>query len=165
MKYLKIILALSVISFLAMTANAQQSPNKEAVNENDFWVGRTHYEDDVIFDNIGGSSEPEIIEQTNLVSGSTFQNDFLPKEYKLYGNFPNPFNPSTTIKFFIPEKGYVTLAVYDAAGREVSTLVSSQKNAGMHEVSFGANGLASGLYFCKITVNDFSDVKKMILVK
>jgi hypothetical protein len=165
MKYFKKILALSIISFLAMTANAQQSPNKEAVNENDFWVGRTHYEDDVIFDNIGGSSEPEIIEQTNSATVNTFQNEFLPIEYKLYGNYPNPFNPSTTIKFFIPVNGYVTLAVYDAAGREVSTLISEQITAGTHEVIFGANGLASGLYFCKITVNNFSDVKKMILVK
>lgn len=168
MECFKKILGLLIISTLVMTAFAQQSPgtNREKpVNESDLWIGRTHYEDDLVFDNAGGTSEPEILTRTNPAGPNADRSSTLPKEYRLFENYPNPFNPSTTIKFSIPEKGFVTLAVYDAAGREVSTLVSSQINAGTHELSFNASGLASGLYFYKIAVNNFTDVKKMILIK
>jgi hypothetical protein len=101
----------------------------------------------------------------NMVVGAQNKSGNLPKEYRLFDNYPNPFNPSTTIKFSIPEKGFVKLAVYDVMGREISTPVNSEMNAGTHEVNFNANGLASGMYFYKLTVNSFTDTKKMILIK
>jgi hypothetical protein len=168
MEHLKKIFSLLIISILGLTANAQQSPNinlEEPSSENDLFVGRTHYEDDIIFDNIGGTYEPQISNTITPAAGNSTFGITAPKGYRLYENYPNPFNPSTTIKFTIPEKGFVTLGVFDITGKEVSTLVSSQKNPGTYEVVFDAASLASGLYFYKITVNNFSSVRKMILIK
>jgi len=89
-----------------------------------------------------------------------------PNEYYLYQNSPNPFNPSTIIKYQIPEAGFVSLKIFDIVGNEVATLVNQKENAGTHEVEFSAKGLsASGVYFYKMQVNDFVNSKKMILLK
>lgn len=85
--------------------------------------------------------------------------------YTLSQNFPNPFNPTTNINFSIPENGYVRIIVYDILGKEVATLVNSEKPAGTYQIMFDASELNSGIYFYKITAGDFSDVKKMLLVK
>ncbi|RPI18091.1 MAG: T9SS C-terminal target domain-containing protein [Ignavibacteriae bacterium] len=86
-------------------------------------------------------------------------------DYKLNQNYPNPFNPSTSISFNIAEAGFVTLKIYDVTGKEVKTLVNEMKTAGTHSVVFDAQSFASGVYFYKIEANDFSYIKKMILVK
>jgi hypothetical protein len=67
-------------------------------------------------------------------------------------NFPNPFNPSTTIRYELPKSSVVTLSVYDVLGREVSVLVNERKEAGTHEVTFDAHGSSSGVYFCRMRV-------------
>jgi len=89
----------------------------------------------------------------------------LPKSYSLYQNFPNPFNPATTIKYALVENSYVTLKIYDIVGREVKTLVSANQPAGTYLIDFNAENLASGVYFYKLVANGFTDAKKMILVK
>ena len=89
----------------------------------------------------------------------------VPSEYKLEQNFPNPFNPSTVIKFAMPRSGYVTLKVYNMLGKEVGTLVNGNMTAGLQEVVFDASSLPSGLYFYQINTNGFTDTKKMLLVK
>lgn len=89
----------------------------------------------------------------------------IPDGFSLQQNYPNPFNPSTKIKFAIPVSSFVKLAVYDMLGREVSSLVNEQLNAGTYEYEFEAAGLNSGIYFYKISTESFSDVKKMILIK
>lgn len=86
-------------------------------------------------------------------------------EYELDQNFPNPFNPSTTIRFSIPESGNTTIKVYNVLGSEVATLLNEVRLAGTYEVAFNALDLPSGAYFYSIEVNDFRDVKKMILMK
>ncbi|MDD5087701.1 MAG: T9SS type A sorting domain-containing protein [bacterium] len=86
-------------------------------------------------------------------------------EYRLYTNYPNPFNPSTTITFDIKEAGHVGLIVYDVMGREVAVLHNETMAAGRHHEVFDATGLPSGLYVYRLTTNDFSDMKKMILLK
>jgi hypothetical protein len=81
-------------------------------------------------------------------------------------NYPNPFNPSTLIRYAIPAEGPVSLRVYDVAGREVATLVNEFKPAGAYEVRFAsANALASGVYFFRVKAGNFSETKKMILLK
>jgi hypothetical protein len=85
--------------------------------------------------------------------------------YALSQNYPNPFNPNTTIKFEIPEDGLVTLKIYDVLGAEVATLVNEEKSVGRYEVNFNASSLASGVYLYRIQVNDFVNIKKMILMK
>ena len=89
----------------------------------------------------------------------------VPGEYKLHQNYPNPFNPVTNINFDIPKDGIVSIKVYDITGREISTLVNKSMEAGSYNVEFDASNFASGTYFYKITSGDFTDVKKMMLVK
>jgi parallel beta-helix repeat protein len=89
----------------------------------------------------------------------------LPTEYNLHANFPNPFNPTTTLTYDLPESGYVQLSVYDVTGREVARLVDGQKEAGYHQATFSGEHLASGVYFALFKVNNFSKVQKMLLVK
>lgn len=85
--------------------------------------------------------------------------------YSLSQNYPNPFNPTTNIKFAIPQSGLVTLKIYNMLGKEVSTLVSSNLSAGTYSYDFNASNLASGVYFYKLETANFSEVKKMSLIK
>jgi hypothetical protein len=100
-----------------------------------------------------------------IVSGINPISNIIPSEYALSQNFPNPFNPTTKINFALPKSGLVTLKVYDMLGKEVSSLVNEVKNAGTYSVDFNAASLTSGIYFYKVSVNGFSEVKKMMLVK
>ncbi len=86
-------------------------------------------------------------------------------EFRLYANYPNPFNPTTTISFDLKEATYVTLTVYDVMGREVKTLADGNMNAGRYHLVFDAAGLPSGLYVYRITTPGFTDMRKMILLK
>ncbi|MBZ0263710.1 T9SS type A sorting domain-containing protein [bacterium] len=89
----------------------------------------------------------------------------IPSEFFLNQNFPNPFNPVTGIRFGLKEQGNVTLNVFDVLGRQVATLVNEQLNAGVHEATFDASLLPSGIYYYAIEVNGFTSMKKMVLMK
>ena len=97
----------------------------------------------------------------------------LPTKFELYQNYPNPFNPTTAISYQLPAFSHVTLKIYDVLGREVETLVNKNKPAGKYTVEFNGEGLASGVYFYKLTAvtrsgnqtGDFSKVKKLMLLK
>ncbi|MDP4117473.1 MAG: T9SS type A sorting domain-containing protein, partial [Bacteroidota bacterium] len=89
----------------------------------------------------------------------------LPKTYELSNNYPNPFNPSTKIKFSLPESKIVNLSVYNVLGEKVATLINGQMEAGMHEVNFNAANLTSGVYIYKIEAGKFTQTKKMMLIK
>ncbi len=88
-----------------------------------------------------------------------------PNSYSLSQNYPNPFNPVTKINFAITKNDFVTLKVYDIIGKEVAVLVNQNFSAGKYEVTFDGAKLSSGVYFYKLTAGDFSDTKKMIIVK
>jgi hypothetical protein len=88
-----------------------------------------------------------------------------PQVFQLVQNYPNPFNPATTISYTIPKAGNVQLKVYDALGREVSTLVNTHQESGWYNVNFDASRLSSGMYIYKLTSENFSQVKKMMLLK
>lgn len=92
------------------------------------------------------------------------END-LPTEYSLSDNYPNPFNPSTTIDFAVPETAPVSITVYDLLGREVATLLREVKNPGRYRITFDAAGIASGIYFYRIQAGRFTDTKKMMLIR
>ena len=94
----------------------------------------------------------------------------LPKTFALSQNFPNPFNPATTIDYQLPSNGHVSLKIYDVLGREVATLANFQQSAGYYSVSLNASSLPSGIYFYRIDIrsNDgksFVTTKKMLLIK
>lgn len=84
---------------------------------------------------------------------------------KIEKNYPNPFNPTTTIHFTIPQDGAVSLKVFDMLGREVMTLLNEYRNAGAHQINFNASSLTSGVYFYKLETNGRSAIQKMLLVK
>jgi hypothetical protein len=91
--------------------------------------------------------------------------ELYPSDYKLFQNYPNPFNPSTNIKFQIKDPRLVTLKVYNILGKEIATLVNEKQSPGVYEVTWDGSGFASGIYFYKLQADDFSEVKKMILIK
>jgi hypothetical protein len=89
----------------------------------------------------------------------------IPKTYSLLQNYPNPFNPTTVISYSLPKAGNVTLKLYDVLGNETVVLVDGFQQAGYHNVSFDASRFSSGLYFYRITSGEFTDIKKMMLIK
>ena len=89
----------------------------------------------------------------------------LPDRTSLGANYPNPFNPSTNITFSLPQSGYVTLKVFDVRGRAVSTLVDGVLEAGPHQYHWNADGLAGGVYLYQLQTGDFTETRKMSLVK
>jgi len=86
-------------------------------------------------------------------------------DYRLNQNFPNPFNPTTSIQFNLPEAGQVKLVVFNVIGEKVAELVNKNMEAGNHDVEFNASELNSGIYVYKIEVNGFIQIRKMMLVK
>ena len=89
----------------------------------------------------------------------------FPDRFYLYQNSPNPFNPSTVIKYQIPKTSFVILKVFDVIGNEVTTLVSGEKPAGNYEVEFKSSKLSSGVYIYQLQAGNFLATKKMILTK
>lgn len=85
--------------------------------------------------------------------------------YNLYQNYPNPFNPYTVIKFSVPKNSFVSIKVYDMLGREIIDLVNRYYQQGMYSAGFDATNLPSGIYYYKISADNFSEVKKMVLIK
>ena len=98
---------------------------------------------------------PSGINQISSIAGS----------FELLQNYPNPFNPSTNMEFGISESGFVSLKIYDLLGKEVATLVNEELNKGTYKYSFNASNLSSGIYFYELSVNGFTEVKRMTLLK
>ena len=122
--------------------------------------------------------ENELISQVIKVSGYSDPTVYLqtesidPKNYKLQQNFPNPFNPTTTIKYELPKLSFITLKIYDILGNEIVTLVHDKKAAGTYDIKFDASNLSSGIYFYRFQVYPanggaglFVKTRKMILVR
>jgi len=89
----------------------------------------------------------------------------LPLDPSLQQSYPNPFNPTTTIQFSIPEATHVTLRVFDVLGQEIVTLVNEKREAGRYDVEYNASGLSSGAYFYRLQAGDFVQTKRLILLK
>ena len=106
--------------------------------------------------------DPIEIYITNIEAGG---DDIIPQKFELYQNHPNPFNPSTRIKYTLTTDDFVNLTVYNALGKTVSVLVDEQKPAGNYEIQFDASDLPSGVYFYRLETNDFTNTKKMMLIK
>jgi hypothetical protein len=125
---------------------------------------------------IGGSSSAGLAEVETIARITIYQttgirnNNITNFTYKLEQNYPNPFNPSTKIRFEVPLskgglKGVVSLKVFDIIGREIATLVNEQLQPGSYEVIFDAEKLPSGIYFYKINVDNYTNTKRMLLIK
>ena len=106
---------------------------------------------------------------TQLIDGNilglTIYNSEIPKEFHLYQNFPNPFNPITKIRFDIPSVRNVKLKVFDILGKEIESLTERLLSPGRYEYTFNAKNFTTGVYFYRIEAGDFVKVKKMVILK
>ena len=89
----------------------------------------------------------------------------LPTSFGLSQNYPNPFNPTTFISFDVPKASHVTLEVYNVLGQKVSTLIDEELDANTHQVEFDGSSVSSGIYFYRLSAGDFTETKKMVMVK
>jgi hypothetical protein len=111
------------------------------------------------------ASAGNITKLVGVPVGIVINNNEIPDNYSLLQNYPNPFNPTTNIKFSLPNTGLVKLVVFDVLGREVATLVNEVKSAGNYTADFDASTLSSGVYFYRLESGNFTETKKMLLVK
>jgi hypothetical protein len=123
----------------------------------------------------GVGTDGTIIKYKPDISSVQNEEEFIPEGIVLQQNYPNPFNPTTKIGFWIEERGFVSLKVYDILGNEVAALVNEELGAGSYEINFSAQGgsasggdaynLPSGVYFYTLSTSDFISSKKMILLR
>lgn len=100
-----------------------------------------------------------------ITSDVSSKGELIPVEYSLEQNFPNPFNPYTTIRYSIPKYSFVTLTVYDLLGREVQTLINEYKPAGKYQTTFNAEKLSNGVYIFTLKTGEYKASKKLIILK
>lgn len=126
--------------------------------------------DSTLYTGVGTTVNPTangqgVYEYSFFLVGIANNHGNMPKDFALYQNFPNPFNPATYIQYDIPKEAFVTLKVFDITGREVGSLVNETKQAGSYQILFDGSHLSSGVYFYTIRAGDFFETKKMILTK
>jgi hypothetical protein len=114
---------------------------------------------------VDGANKRLFFDRLNAITSVNQNQNGIPEAYSLSQNYPNPFNPATKIEFAIPKNSLVTMKMYDILGREVAVLLNREMAAGSYTINYDASALPSGVYFYKITSGDFSDTKKMMLVK
>ena len=118
-----------------------------------FWIGQD------------GANKRLYMDRLSAITGVSSTGNEIPEKFNLGQNYPNPFNPVTNINFSLPKSGLVTLKIFDVMGREVATLVNKDINAGSYTVDFDASRLSSGVYFYRLTAGEFTDTKKLMLIK
>jgi len=106
-----------------------------------------------------------IVVRVRPAAGLAKSSEPLPTEFVLQQNYPNPFNPTTLIRFGLPQESHVQLEIYNLAGHRVATLLNQQRPAGYHAVEFDGRQFSSGTYFYRITADQFSTQRKLLLIK
>ncbi len=117
------------------------------------------------FDSTANAILSGVMDYMGIVTEVVQTKNNTPTGFELYQNYPNPFNPSTKINFQLSLEGFVTLKVYDVLGNEVATLVDEYKPAGIYNEEFTIQNLASGIYFYQLKTANFTQTKKMILLR
>ncbi len=105
------------------------------------------------------------VDVSQLLASVEMKNARLPSEFRLEQNFPNPFNPSTVIRYQLPGTVHISLKVFDVLGRCVETLVEKQQGSGVHSAEFDASHLPSGVYVCRLVAGTYTEARKMLLIK
>ena len=147
-------------------------PSNNGLNDNenyagdDHWIQLTTDISSATVRNIFGvattedNPHPLVDVVTEIKTGDDF-----PNSYQLCQNYPNPFNPTTEINFSLAQSGVVKLSIYNTKGEKIVELINNEMTSGNHTVNFNAKNLSSGVYFYSIKTNNFSAVKKMMLIK
>ena len=104
-------------------------------------------------------------ENLSTVGFAPNDSEVIPLAYRLYNNYPNPFNPSTIISYTLPQSGLVQLKVFDMLGCEVANLVNKEQSIGNYEIEFNASNLSSGIYLYRLQSGSFTETKKLILLR
>jgi hypothetical protein len=112
-------------------------------------------------------SDPTWVEANILIVNVDSKNNksSVPEHFTLSRNYPNPFNPETTIEYALPYNSFVQIKIFDVLGREIKTLVNDNLAAGKYKTIIDASELSSGVYFYRLSADNFTEIKKMILVK
>ena len=105
------------------------------------------------------------LNMNNISDVEDYTNELLLNKFELSQNFPNPFNPTTKIKYQIAELSFINIKVYDVLGNEIAILVNEEKSAGEYEIEFNGSEFTSGIYFYQLRAGSFIQTKKMILLK
>ncbi|MFN0156938.1 MAG: T9SS type A sorting domain-containing protein [Bacteroidota bacterium] len=133
---------------LTSTTSMQRNSNTDANNNSD-WV--------ILPSTFGVPNQGQTVSVQDV--------DFVPRKFTLNQNFPNPFNPTSTIRFDLPNSNDVVLKVYDVLGKEIATLVNEALVPGTHETTFDGSELASGIYFYRIQAGQFVETRMLVLLK
>ena len=112
-----------------------------------------------------GTDSGKIYRSVDVMTSVNAKDNILPSTIRLQQNYPNPFNPSTTIAYSVPQKSFVTLKVYDILGKEITTLVNSDKSPGNYQVEFHGDNLSNGIYIYEMQLGKMLLTRKMILLK
>ncbi len=120
----------------------------------------------ILIDNHNSGTFDDSIFVSNQTTGAGgLLSPEIPCEFRLEQNFPNPFNPSTTIRYGLPNRSHVSLTVFNTLGQQVVQLVNGDKEGGYHEVKFDGSGLSSGVYFYRLRAGDFVETRKLLFVR
>ena len=114
---------------------------------------------------VTGFNANKVVWYNNLLTDIGILSERVSTIYELFSNFPNPFNPSTKIKFALPKPETVTIEVYNIIGQKIQTLLNKPMPAGYHEVEFNGQNLSSGIYLYRIETGQWQDIKKMVLIR
>ena len=107
----------------------------------------------------------DVVARSSIITGIKVPMSDVPTKFALNQNFPNPFNPLTSITFNLPNKLFVSLKIFDLIGREVATIVSEELSAGTYSKQWNANGMTSGVYFYRLQAGSYSETKKLVLLR
>lgn len=159
------------VSFTNYRLSTQSFPTNApntAVRFGDY-IGIDYYKDRIVpvwtDERAGGTnSEAYTAIVSTPVNVNTIVNS-IPDKFRLGQNYPNPFNPETKISYSLPSAQFITLKIFDIMGREVESLVNQKQSAGNYEVTFTGNNISSGIYFYRLQTENYSDTKRMILLK
>ena len=124
-------------------------------------LNNTHYYARAFVTNSAGTVYSDVVDFTFIETGV----EKLPAEFVLNTNFPNPFNPTTTIGYQLPIESDVELSIFDMNGKTIATLIKANMASGYYEVNWDASGLSSGIYFYRLIAGDFIKTNKMLLMK
>ncbi|MBI5403065.1 MAG: T9SS type A sorting domain-containing protein [Ignavibacteriae bacterium] len=155
----------SVSNFSIITDSATLSTNQRLVPAGRLAVSSTYFWRVNATGPVGTSPWSDVWYFSTTSVGISLISSVVPLDFKLYSNYPNPFNPATKIKFDLPKKSHTSLVVYDALGRAVQTLVNTELKEGTYEYTCDASKYNSGVYFVRIISDNFADTKKMVLIK
>jgi hypothetical protein len=112
-----------------------------------------------------GTNGGPVFASLQTTTSADLKVDELPQQYFLNQNFPNPFNPITTISYSLPKRSLVQIKIFTVLGKEIAVLVNEEQITGNHKIEFNGTNLPSGVYFYRLTTGDFTDTKKLILLK